>query len=66
MIKAQKLSDLINTGLTDVQCIETRSPSGLLNDNTEKEKQALKPLAGVSMDLLFYNHGDLNIVILLF
>ena len=32
----------------------------------EKKKQTLKPLAGVSMDLLFYNHGDYIIVVLPF
>ena len=37
MNKTQKLSDLINTALSDLQCIKTRS-HGLLNDNTEKKK----------------------------
>ena len=46
--KTQKLSDLINTALTDVQCIKARS-QWLLNENTEKEKQTIKPLASVSM-----------------
>ena len=36
MNKTQKLSDLINTALTDEQCIKTRS-HWLLNDNTEKK-----------------------------
>ena len=43
----EKLSDLINTALTDVQSIKT-----LLNDNTEKDKQTLKPLARVSTYLI--------------
>ena len=41
MNKSQKLSDLINTAPTDVQCITTRS-HWLLNDNTEKRKADIK------------------------
>ena len=41
MNKTQKLSDLINTALTDEQCIKTRS-HWLLNDNTEKKKADIK------------------------
>ena len=37
MAKTQKLSDVINTSLTDVQCIKTR-----INDNTEERKADIK------------------------
>ena len=37
MTKTQKLSDVINTAFTDVQCIKTR-----INDNTEERKADIK------------------------
>ena len=41
MTKTQKLSDLISTAFTDVQCIKTRS-HWLLNDNREERKADIK------------------------
>ena len=37
MSKTQKLSDVINTAFTDVQCSKTR-----INDNTEERKADIK------------------------
>ena len=40
MTKTQKLSDVINTAFTDIQCIKTR-----INDNTEERKADIKPFS---------------------
>ena len=55
-----------NQGITLTQRLLRYNVLRLLNDNTAKEKQALKPLTSVSAYLLFNNRGDMNIVILFF